>query len=56
MRSLAPKHAPIFGMMFAEVGRTALAGNDQNKFRARVGGAPKEIVERLVRPRLRHTV
>lgn len=56
MRNLAPKHAAVCGVMIAEVGRGALAGNDQHNFRAGVGGAPKEIIERLVRPRLRHTM
>jgi len=56
MRSLTPKHAPIFGMVFAEVGRIALPGNDQNKICPCVGGAPKKIAERLVRPRLCHAV
>ncbi len=56
MRSLAPQHAPIFSMVLAEVGRVALPGNDQNKICPCVGGAPKKIAERLVRPRLCHAV
>jgi hypothetical protein len=51
MRGLAPKHASIVGRVIA-----ALPGNNQDKFHAGVGGAPKEIVERLMRPRLRHAV